>query len=340
MKDKIKINKEDIITELLDDFLIKERTGGNPSIDEYVKKYPEYASDIKKVFKEEIDWMLKFENLAEVTKVNISEIELDTAWNSFYTQLLIVKYGKWLSRFLIIKRTTRLLTTNFFEKSKVILKTINITSHEIANTFVRVMSNLVFPIPKTVKVFIPSIVVAILILFLFSSSPSKYTNLAIIEKDPFIPILIKGFSESDKLLKEGMNFYKNGKYFEAIELLESYLDKDPEFESADVHFYLGLCYISTDRIAREKLPNSILYKKFNKFYYLLNNNINDAIEHFNKAIELGDISLAGKYYWYLGNAYLLRGDEKNALEVFRKVVETEGDFVWKAEKIIQKIEKN
>lgn len=66
---KQRVRKEQIITQVLDEYLIKKRAGEAPTLEEYTKRYPEYAADIRKAFAEEIDWMSKFSTIAEKIEI-------------------------------------------------------------------------------------------------------------------------------------------------------------------------------------------------------------------------------------------------------------------------------
>ena len=76
------MGKEEI-TQVLDEYLIRRRRGENPSVEEYIERYPQYADELRKTFKEELGWMSKFNTFAQVLKIKISRDELNLTWEKF-----------------------------------------------------------------------------------------------------------------------------------------------------------------------------------------------------------------------------------------------------------------
>jgi len=183
------------------------------------------------------------------------------------------------------------------------------------NSFITGLERVVQPIPVPLRVAIPILIIAVILIVSIPTTPNKYAALARIEPLYYQPIESRGeesLSETEKLFQQGMAFYQQGEYQSAINKLLLVIKKQPG--DVNANFYVGLCYLLT--------------KKSKK-----------AIFHLQKVIELNGEFLFEKCYWYLGNAYLLKNDGKKALEMFEKVVAMEGDFEWEAREMIVKISK-
>jgi len=170
-------------------------------------------------------------------------------------------------------------------------------------------------IPKPALLGISLVFVAALLFLLLPRHEKTLAELASIEPVPYQALRMRSGASSsaaERLFEEGMAAYVQRDYIGAIAKLDSTVRRDST--SASFHFYLGLCY-------------------------LLSKNVGAAIEHLQRTIDLGGNSVLEKAYWYLGNAWLLRGERDRALEAFRKVVEMEGHYQWEAEEVIGKIEK-
>ncbi len=169
------------------------------------------------------------------------------------------------------------------------------------------------PVPAWGKAAVPAgIVIAVLLLFIMQPS-MPLSDLARIEPVPYRALQLKGTmgaTEAEQLFEEGMEFYVERKYEQAVEKLSLAVEKNPE--NLSFQFYTGLIYL--------------LLKKED-----------EAIGHFERVIELGGNSLQEKAHWYLGNAYLLKEDGQKALNEFEKVVEMVGDYEWEARDLLDKI---
>lgn len=170
-----------------------------------------------------------------------------------------------------------------------------------------------------IKILAPIVVVALIILLILPRHPDNFSDLAVIEKAPYLALKFKGTVEttpSQKLFLEGMKFYEQDNFAEAIQRLSTFLKHEPN--NAFGHFYLGVSL-------------------------LLQDEIKDGIEHLGIASDLSKEQdnklLLEKCYWNLGNAYLKVNDADNALRIFRLIIELQGDFISQAEKQIKKIEK-
>jgi tetratricopeptide (TPR) repeat protein len=181
--------------------------------------------------------------------------------------------------------------------------------------FINGLGNFVAPIPKPIRLAIPIVIAALIMIFIIQTPEAKYAALARIEPLYYQSIESRGeesLSENERLFQQGMAFYQQGKYGPAINKLLLVIKKQPE--DVNVNFYVGLCY-------------------------LLIKNPDRAIFYLQKVIELNGEFLFEKCYWYLGNAYLLKNDRKKALKMFEKVVAMEGDYEWEAKEMIERIEK-
>lgn len=170
-------------------------------------------------------------------------------------------------------------------------------------------------IPFPVRIAIPATATAIVLLLFLLRPAAQLSDFAHIEPVPYRSLQVKSgaaISDAERLFEEGMRSYVQKDYSNAIAKLALAVRQDST--NASFHFYLGLCY-------------------------LLSESIDPAIAHFQRAIALGGNSVLEKAYWYLGNAWLLKGERVRALEAFRRVLEMEGDYEWEAEEMIGKIEK-
>lgn len=169
------------------------------------------------------------------------------------------------------------------------------------------------PIPNPIRIAVPVAAVVILILFIVLPSPVDYSHLAQIEPVAYRPLVIRGhqeFSKAKQFFDEGMKYYMQEDYAEAIEKLTLSSESDPQ--NANTNFYLGICYFL------QKEPD-------------------EAIIYLNEALKLGANNLTEKCHWYLGNAYLILNEKETALEQFNKVIEINGDLAQKARKMIDSI---
>lgn len=169
-------------------------------------------------------------------------------------------------------------------------------------------------VPAFVQIAIPTAVAVGVLLLVFIRPAAQLADLARLEPVPYRSLQTKAGAlpkEADRLFEEGMTAYVQKNYTGAIDKLALAVRQDST--NAGFHFYSGLCY-------------------------LLSDSVDLAIAHFQRAIALGGGAVLEKAYWYLGNAWLRKGERNAALEAFRKVVEMEGDYQWEAQEIIGKIE--
>lgn len=155
------------------------------------------------------------------------------------------------------------------------------------------------------------LVFAVLV-FILLLPPDQLSDLARIEPVLYIPGQTRGIGEAEQVFKDGMQFYVKEEYARAAEKLSLSATKEPD--NISFRFYLGLSYLMAEKT-------------------------DDAIEHFEKVVELGRNSLLEKAHWYLANTYLLKEHGDHALQEFQKVVEMEGNYEWEAREIVEEITK-
>ena len=110
-------------------------------------------------------------------------------------------------------------------------------------------------------------------------------------------------------LSQGIKFFNEVKYQLAIEHFTAYLRKNPNNFTAN--YYAGLSFLLA---ADNGLPG--LAYKFNAA------KVNKGIKYLDKALQLSDDHqfYQEDCYWYLGKAYLMNNDKKNAMIYFNKIL--------------------
>ncbi len=168
-----------------------------------------------------------------------------------------------------------------------------------------------------VKIAVPVVVTAFVLLFIFLQPPKEFTDLAILEKSPYESIRLMGpqeLSDAEKILKSALEFYEKDDYTDAISQFHTFLEYEPDNPYA--HFYLGVSLHLTGQLASSS-EHLIIAVQFSS--------------------EQGDNLLLEKSYWHLGNVYLKNNNEDNALQTFQKLVEMKGSFEEKAQSQINRI---
>jgi tetratricopeptide (TPR) repeat protein len=120
------------------------------------------------------------------------------------------------------------------------------------------------------------------------------------------------FTDTISLQAQAMSLYDKGEYTLALEAFQRY--EPTEKDEALYNLYLGLCYLKSD---------------FG----------NLAVTHF---IEAGDLfkkfEMIQMSKWYLALAYLKVGQEKEAVDNLKKIVEVNASQRYKAEEILKQID--
>lgn len=169
-------------------------------------------------------------------------------------------------------------------------------------------------IPLVWQYTIPAVAAVSVLFFVFFQSESELSNIAHIEPLPYRSLKVKGSSlknKANQLFEKGMEAYTRKNYSTAVEILELALQKDSTNEKFP--FYIGISYLLLD-------------------------DADPAIIYLKKTIDLADNLYREKAYWYLGNAWLVKGKRQYALDSFNKVIEFEGDYEWEAREMIKKIQ--
>jgi tetratricopeptide (TPR) repeat protein len=194
------------------------------------------------------------------------------------------------------------------------------TMHKVKNSMKNFLAALDDLLRKpAVRIVIPATIIAVLLLIFVTPIKKNFSDLAIIENASYLALKVRGladeFSSTQHLYDQGMKYYQEKNYEQAIQKLNIFIKR--EKDNAYGHFYLGVSYLLTDE-----------YKK--------------GIKHLKSAIELcekqGKEILLEKCHWYLGNAYLKNNDVDKAVKEFRNVIVIGGEFKDEAVNQIRKIE--
>lgn len=171
-----------------------------------------------------------------------------------------------------------------------------------------------------IKILVPVTAVALLLLILFPINSRRYSKLAIIEDASYLAPklrgIIDGLTSSETLFNQGIKFYEEKNYEQAIKKLSALVEKKKK--DAYGHFYLGVSFLLSEE-----------YRK--------------GIDHLELATrfcqEQGKEILLEKCYWYLGNGYLKINDVDKATQEFQKVIEIGGELEPEAREQLARIEK-
>ncbi len=110
-------------------------------------------------------------------------------------------------------------------------------------------------------------------------------------------------------MREGLRLFRQGDYQAAIARLKGYVETAPASFSAN--YYLGLSHLYQAPVGLPALPY-----KFNQRHVDL------AISYLQKALALAQDNqfYQEDCYWYLGKAYLMKGDPEKAREQFQNIL--------------------
>jgi len=192
----------------------------------------------------------------------------------------------------------------------------------------RSIMNVIDPIFKTFaewwkipafRIFAPAMVMALLVLILIYPNSKQYSDLAILDNASYLTLkfrgIVNGFTPTDDLLHQGIKYYEQNNYTEAIPKLIAYVDRKDDDPYG--HFYLGVSFLMADE-----------FKK--------------GIGHLKTAVNFcqkqGKEILLEKCYWYLGNAYLKINDVEKSTMEFQKVLSIKGQYEPDARKQMSRIE--
>jgi tetratricopeptide (TPR) repeat protein len=170
-----------------------------------------------------------------------------------------------------------------------------------------------------IRILVPVTVIALLLVVFVTPIKKNFSDLAIIENASYLALkvrgVIDGLSSTQSLFDQGIKYYQENNYEQAIQKLNSYVKRKKD--DAYGHFYLGVSLLLTDQAKK-------------------------GIKHLKSASELcekqGKDILLEKCHWYLGNAYLKNSDVDKALKEFRNVIVIGGEFKEDAVNQVMKIE--
>ena len=111
--------------------------------------------------------------------------------------------------------------------------------------------------------------------------------------------------------RKGMEIYAEAKYKEAVPLLEGAAGREPNHDAAV--FYLGICYLMTDRFEESVRELAKLTTSISNPY-------------------------CEESHWYLAKGYLKKGDLPSARRELESVVAMNGVYVNEARKSLQLME--
>ncbi len=157
--------------------------------------------------------------------------------------------------------------------------------------------------------------VLLLLFFIWLPLPPSYRDLAVVAPAEYQPfeILLRGGPAAQNwkmLFDEGMAFYSEGKYSEAVAKLSQSRVLNPN--DAGVQFYLGVSFLLTE------LPDS-------------------AVVYLQNVLVSGDSNFVEAAHWFLGNTYLLKEDPRRAAEHFEQVLTFDGQYKDQASELLQRI---
>jgi TolA-binding protein len=129
---------------------------------------------------------------------------------------------------------------------------------------------------------------------------------------------------------KGLSAFQEGNYQQAIREMEMFLSESPDSTSQFyAHYLLGISCLSA--------AESDLGGRFQK---IDRNLLSKGMEHLQSA---GSLTAYPGYkeecYWYLGKAYLLKGDGAAAKELFEKMIHLKGRRFREAREIIEELDK-
>lgn len=138
------------------------------------------------------------------------------------------------------------------------------------------------------------------------------SELARVEPPRYIPARLRGAGdEATERFREAMQHYVKGDYGAAIPRLRAVAELNPK--AADGSFFLGICYLLTDRT-------------------------DAAIESLRRTVALGDSLYLEEAQFYLAKAYLRKGDLGAAAEELQKTIQLQGELESKAQGLLRKLQ--
>jgi tetratricopeptide (TPR) repeat protein len=260
--------------------------------------------------------LYQFNMLGEDDKFSVEDhlLECDACFEEVYRLSSAVEIVEEKPEFFLNalepKETHVMRITSFYKQ----------TMHRITDLMKRFLAAMDDLLRKpAIRIVIPVTIVAALLLIFVTPIKKNFSDLAIIENASYLALKVRGladeFSSTQHLYDQGMKYYQEKNYEQAIQKLNIFIKR--EKDNAYGHFYLGVSYLLTDE-----------YKQ--------------GIKHLKLATELCEKQskeiLLEKCHWYLGNAYLKNNDVDKAVKEFRNVIVIGGEFKDDAVEQIRKIE--
>jgi TolA-binding protein len=146
-----------------------------------------------------------------------------------------------------------------------------------------------------------------------SSTAPSLEELARVEPPPYSEIVLRGAEdEGQEAFRTAMQNYSTEDYAKAIPGLQTAVKANPQ--AASFNFYLGACYLLTDRT-------------------------DPAIVYLRKTISLGNPAYSESAHFYLAKAYLRKKEVSDAEEELQKVVQLHGSRETEAGEILRELRK-
>jgi TolA-binding protein len=146
-----------------------------------------------------------------------------------------------------------------------------------------------------------------------SSTPPSLEELARMEAPPYSEIVLRGAEdEGQEAFRTAMQNYSKQDYAKAIPGLQTAVKANPQ--AASFNFYLGACYLLTDRT-------------------------DPAIVYLRKTLSLGNSAYSEAAHFYLAKAYLKKKEVSDAEEELQKVVQLHGSRKTEAGEIMRQLRK-
>jgi len=140
---------------------------------------------------------------------------------------------------------------------------------------------------------------------------SSLDELAKVEPPPYTPVVLRGAEdESNQNFRRSMEYYLKSDYADAIPGLHALAQTSPE--SSKFNFYLGACYLLTNRTDL-------------------------AIEALRKTTAIGDTAYSEQAHFYLAKAYLKKRQLPEAKAELQQTVKLSGDRKIEAEEILRQL---
>ncbi|RLD66495.1 MAG: hypothetical protein DRI84_04705, partial [Bacteroidetes bacterium] len=125
-------------------------------------------------------------------------------------------------------------------------------------------------------------------------------------QDTVMVMTAEDMQAAEKLYNEGVAYYSEGKYIDALDKFNGAIEIKANFPKA--YYNLALCHIELNSLdtAMEDLNNVIMLQAYDKAYYLRGtvrvdlNELSEAKSDFEQAIAIDSSTVRGESYYFLG----------------------------------------